>query len=87
MELRFELRDAIRNNLTTQDIEGVKKVVFHMTVVVGVVGNTYDGFLNSSNAIDVVCDQSLTGDEMDLLIKQSCLQFVQNTYPPIIIPE
>lgn len=79
--IKFELRDAIRNSIDTAS--DPTKVIFNITVVVGVLGNTYPGFLNSENSINVVCDKSMTGDEMEEKVNLDCIAFVSQKFPTI----
>jgi hypothetical protein len=81
--IEFELRQAVRNNFRLETIEGVDKIIFSMTVVVGVVGNTYPSFLNSNNSVEVICNKSLTGVEMDAQIQSECAAFVAANFPSI----
>lgn len=79
--INFELRDAIRNSIDTSSQPNT--VIFNITVVVGVVGNTYPSFLNSNNSINVICDKNMTVDEMEQKVNQDCAAFVQQQFPPI----
>ncbi len=81
--IEFELRKAVRDSLVEEEIDGVKNVVFYMTVTVGVKGNTYPSFLNSSNTVRVCCLKSMTGDDMDAKIQSECADFVLTTFLPI----
>jgi hypothetical protein len=78
--INFELRDAIRNSIDTST-EG--EVKFNITVVVGVVGNTYSGFLNSEKQIIVTCPKTMTGDEMENKVTTDCVAFVAANFPSI----
>ena len=59
------------------------KVEFYLTPVIGVVGNTYPGFLNSLGSITVTCLKSKTGDEMDLEIIAAGATYLTENFPPL----
>lgn len=81
--IKFELLNFETNSFKTEEQEGVQKIRFFVTLFVGIVGNTYPGFVNNQNGIEVVVDKSLTGDEMDDAIIAEATQFVNENYPPI----
>lgn len=84
--MEFELRSAIRNSFNEIPATQTEptKIIFNMTIVVGIKGNNYPAFLNSENSINVECLKSMTGEEMDSKIKQDCATFVQENFQPII---
>lgn len=81
--IEFELRDAIRNSFREEIIDGVTKIIFNITLVAGIIGNPYPGFLNSNNAIEVICDKSMTGNEMEQKIIEESVAFINNNFKSI----
>ncbi len=77
--IEFELRDAQRNSI---NIIG-DQIIFNMTVIIGVKGNIYSDFLNSSNNIEISCNKSMTGYEMEIFVNDYCTEWVENNFPAI----
>ena len=82
--LTFELRAVTTQSFRQETINEVEKVIFTVTPEVGVVGNTYPFFLNTAKSIEVMCDKSMTGSEMDSKILTDCAAFVTLTFPPLV---
>lgn len=79
--LRFELRDYRDNGYTIN--KNMDTVTFNITPIIGIVGNTYAGFLSTSAFIYIKCPMNASNTVNQTRILAEAKKYVKTKFPTI----